>query len=76
MTNLQYIHFLINKRRNEDAVMEKITPLFCVIITDIESCSHGNYCLGFLNQDQVTMAACLALLGTNTYLTENRVCML
>jgi len=29
MTNLQYIHFLLNKRRNEDAVMEKITPLFC-----------------------------------------------
>lgn len=75
MTNLKYIHFLINKRRNEDDVMEKITSLFCVI-TDIESCSHGNYCLGFLNQDHVTMAASLALLGTNTYLTKNRICTL
>lgn len=35
MTNLQHIHFLITKRRNEDAVTEKITALFCVIIMDI-----------------------------------------
>ena len=76
MTNFQHIHFLINKRRNEDAGTDKITPLFCIIIIDILSCSHGNYCLGFLNQDQVTMAACLALLGINTYLTGNRVSML
>jgi len=37
MTNLQHIHFLLNKRRNEDAVTEKITALFCVIIMDILS---------------------------------------
>jgi len=76
MTNLQNIHFLINKRRNEDVATKKITSLFCVIIVDILSCSHGNYCLGFFSQDQVTMEACLALLGINRYLTENRVCML